>query len=433
MRETAIAAVQAWEALDSRGRPTVACAVTLRDRAEGRIVVPSGMSTGSHEAVELRDGDTRYGGQGVRRAVSNVMTVLGPAVVGLDAMDRSTVDAVLEQADGEPDLSALGANAVLAVSVAVTVAAANSNRTPLWRMLSTAGPPLLPLPMINILSGGAHAGRTIDIQDILAIPLGAGSFAEALEWAWSVRSQAERELRRRALPWYLVADEGGLAARLGSNERALALVSDSIAATGLRPGIDVAIGVDVAASQFHGPGGYRLACEGRALDAAGLIAEIVGWCDRYPIASVEDPLAEDDWTAWQLLHERLAGRCQVLGDDLFATQLDRLRRGVADSLANAVLIKPNQAGTITRAERVLREAQASGYATVVSARSGDTEDSWLADLAVGWRSGQIKVGSTTRAERTAKWNRLLEIESRSQGTAEYAGASMVAGRPREHR
>jgi enolase len=427
MSSSRIVEVHAWEALDSRGRPTVACAIRLRDGSQGRVIVPSGMSTGTHEAVELRDGDSRYGGQGVRQAVRNVMTVLGPAVTGLDAADRPAVDAVLERLDGERALSALGANAALAISLAVTVAGADSSGLPLWRTLSPSSSPLLPLPMVNILSGGAHAGGAIDIQDVLAIPVGAGSFAEAIEWTWAVRTQVQEELRQRGLVSHLVADEGGLAAYLGSDERAIALVCEGIVAAGLRPAADVAIGVDIAASQFHGPDGYRLSCEDRTLDETGLITEIVGWCDRYPIASIEDPLAEDDWSAWQVLSDHLRGRCQVLGDDLFATQSDRLRRGITDAIGNAVLIKLNQAGTVSRAERVVREAQAACYATVLSARSGDSEDSWLADLAVGWRAGQIKVGSVTRSERTAKWNRLLEIESRAQGTAEFAGAGALAG------
>lgn len=436
MTDTVISEVRAWEALDSRGRPTVGCAVVLADGAEGRVIVPSGMSTGSHEATEVRDRGTRYGGLGVRDAVRNVAAVLGPAVAGLDAADRPAVDEVLEQLDGDPALGRLGGNAALAVSLAVTVAAARSRRVPLWRMLSGDGPPLLPLPMINILSGGAHAGGpsagAVDIQDVLAIPVGAAGFAQAIEWCWPVRQQAETILRGRGLPAHLVADEGGLAAILRSNEEAIALVADAIAAAGLRPGDDVAIGVDVAANQFHGPDGYRLACEGRTLDPASLSAEVIRWCDRYPVVSVEDPLAEDDWPAWQQLSTELAGRCQVLGDDLFATQLDRLRRGIQAGVGNAVLVKPNQAGTVTRAERVLREAQAHGYATVVSARSGDTEDYWLADLAVGWRAGQIKVGSLTRSERTAKWNRLLEIESRCEGRARFAGPSIQLGRTRSN-
>ncbi len=425
---TQVADVFAWEALDSRGRPTVGCRVRLTGGAQGRAIVPSGASTGSHEATELRDGDGRFGGSGVRQAVSNVNRVLAPVVVGMDALERARIDAVMEELDGTADLGRLGANAVLALSLAVTVAGAEGLRRPLWQVLDGGEEPLLPLPMVNVVSGGAHAGGALDLQDVLVVPVGATSFAEAIEWAWRARSASAELLAARGGPAALVADEGGLAGSLTSNEAALALVTEGISRAGLAPGDQVALAVDIAANQVYDRGAYRLRVEDRCFSASEWLEELAGWCQRYPIVSLEDVLAEDDWVGWQDSGRLVGDGRQLLGDDLFATQLERLRRGVAEGIANAVLVKPNQAGTVTRAETVLRAAQTAGYATVVSARSGDTEDGWLADLAVGWRSGQIKVGSTTRSERTAKWNRLLEIEATAGERARFAGREALATR-----
>jgi enolase len=430
---TDIAGVVAWEALDSRGRPTVACRVHLTGGAVGRVVVPSGASTGSHEAVERRDGGARYGGWGVRGAVEAVATELGPAVVGLDATRQADVDARLEEVDGTPDLRRTGANAVLSVSLATALAGARALGVPVWTSLTgPAGagtePVLLPMPMVNIFSGGAHAARAIDIQDVLAVPVGADSFAYALELVERVRAATATLLEARGEGSGLVADEGGLAAALPTNEAALALVTDGIEAAGLTPGQDVALAVDLAASQFGTPDGtYRLRCEDRVLDRDGWLAEVQRWCERYPVVSLEDVLNEDDWDGWTRATQQLPAHCQLLGDDLFATHLDRVERGIACRAANAVLVKPNQAGTASRAQRVLRRAHQAGLATVVSARSGDTEDAWLADLSVGWRAGQIKVGSTTRSERTAKWNRLLELEHDLGGAATLAPRSVLGG------
>ncbi|HTT89270.1 MAG TPA: phosphopyruvate hydratase [Acidimicrobiales bacterium] len=423
---TEVAEVFAWEALDSRGRPTVGCRARLAGGAEGRAVVPSGASTGSHEAVELRDGGGRFGGWGARQAVSNLNQVLAPAVVGMDALDRAGIDALMEDLDGSAGLGRLGANAVLALSLAVTVAGAEGLRRPLWQVLDGGAQPLLPLPMVNVVSGGAHAGGALDVQDVLVVPVGAHSFAEAIEWAWRARTASAELLAARGGLVALVADEGGLGAGLASNEAALALVTDGIARAGLTPGEQVALAIDVAANQVYDGQSYQLRVEGRSFSSAEWLAELARWCGQYPIVSLEDVLAEDDWEGWQQTRGLVDGRRQLVGDDLFATQADRLRRGVAKGVANAVLVKPNQAGTVTRAEAVLRAAQRAGYATVVSARSGDTEDSWLADLAVGWRAGQIKVGSTTRSERTAKWNRLLEIEATAGGQARFAGREALA-------
>lgn len=424
-----ITSVEGFEALDSRGRPTVGCVVGLSSGDIGRIVVPSGASTGQYEAHELRDGGERYGGLGVQGAVASVNGPLATAVMGMPAANRRAVDQVLESCDGTKELSVLGANAVLAVSLAVTVADATEQHQPLWQRLSGADQPLLPMPMVNIFSGGAHASRAIDIQDVLVVPLGAESFAEAILWCDRVRSATATLLSARGVITSLVADEGGLAAALPSNEDALALVASGIAAAGLEPGVDAAIAVDIAANQLWSGSDYRLRVEDRNYAGDEWVNLLARWARDYPIVSMEDPLSDDDWACWATASPLLGRDAQLLGDDLFATNAERLRRGVASSVANAVLVKPNQAGSVSRAEDVVRLAQSVGYATVVSARSGDTEDAWLADLAVGWSAGQIKVGSTMRSERTAKWNRLLEIEALSHGASRFAGAG-VLGRGR---
>ena len=410
MTGAVITGVSAWEALDSRGRPTVGCVVALADGAQGRALAPSGASTGGHEARELRDGGARYGGDGVRRAVAHVGTLLTDAVVGLDARDTAAVDAALESVDADPLLGGVGANAVLAVSLAAALAGADAARMPLWRVLA-GGRPRLPMPMVNIISGGAHAGRALDLQDILAVPIGATSFAQALEWASRTRAGTAEVLRERGHTTALVADEGGLACALPDNETALAVVVDGIHRAGLVPGVEVGLAVDVAANQLWDGESYCLELEDERLGERAWLRRLAQWCDAYPIVSLEDALAEDEWHGWEAATSLLGDKRQILGDDLFATNSARLTRGLQTSVANAVLVKPNQAGTLTRARTVLEQAQAHGYSTVVSARSGDTEDYWLSDIAVGWSAGQIKVGSTMRSERTAKWNRLLEIEA----------------------
>lgn len=419
-----ISEITAWESLDSRGKPTVACRVRLAGGREGVASVPSGASTGRHEAHELRDGGARYGGNGVLQAVRNVQEELADVVIGRSAEDQHGLDEAMRDLDGSDGLARLGANAVLAVSVAASVAAAAGGGIPLYRAVSGGQAPLLPLPMVNIISGGAHAGRSIDVQDFLAVPLGARSFAQAIEWASRVREGTAAWLNERGHSTALVADEGGLSAALPSNRAALDAVVGGIQKAGLRPGDDIAIAIDVAATQLWTDNGYVLASEGRTLPAEEWIAELAQWCASYPIVSIEDPLGEDDWDGWALATERLPGR-QLLGDDLFVTNPKRLRRGVRHGIANAVLVKPNQIGTLSTALEVVQTAQAAGFATVLSARSGETEDSWLADLAVGWRTGQLKVGSTTRSERTAKWNRLLAIERELGTDAEYAGAAAL--------
>jgi enolase len=426
MTDTSIRSLLSWEALDSRGKPTVGCEVRLDCGATGRATVPSGASTGRHEARELRDGGARYGGQGVRRAVANVTGEIADGVRGLDATDQASLDSALRALDGTPDLRRLGANAVLAVSVASAIAGASARGIALHEAVIAGGAaPLLPLPMVNVISGGAHAGRSLDVQDFLAVPVGAASFGQAIEWAARVRAGAAQELTDRGLPVALVADEGGLGPLLTTNRTALDVLVAGIRRAGLRAGEDVGIAIDVAATQFQrADGRYVLAAEDRVLTAAELVAELADWCAAYPIVSIEDALGEDDWPGWQAATERLAGR-QLLGDDLFVTDPGRLERGISGGVANAVLVKPNQTGTLDTARSVVRRAHAAGYATVLSARSGETEDDWLADLAVGWRTGQIKVGSTTRSERTAKWNRLLRIEAELGEHVEYAGRSAL--------
>lgn len=420
--DTTIRTLDAWEALDSRGRPTVGCSVELANGARGRAIVPAGASTGGHEAVELRDGGERYAGQGVQLAVDSVRDVLKPLVLGMDASDQSGVDLRLEGADSDPLFGAVGSNAVLGVSLAVLQAGAHGSGRQLWQPADDADDALIPMPMVNMISGGAHAGGAIDIQDVLVIPIGASSFHQAMLWVARVRAACRELLVDHGNSGDLVADEGGLAADFGSNEAALDLVTRAIERAGLRIGEDVGLAIDLAANQFREGSGYRLRVEDRALSSDQLIDMVEGWCARYPILSLEDVLAEDEWTPWVEATRRLGCSRQLLGDDLFATHLGRLQRGIDSGVGNAVLVKPNQAGTVSRAKTVVDLAHQVGYNTVISARSGDTEDHWLADLAVGWRTRQIKVGSTHRSERTAKWNRLLEIESRAGSRAVFEGA-----------
>ncbi len=420
-----IEAVHAWEALDSRGTPTVGCVVRLADGSEGEATVPSGASTGTHEAHERRDGGDRYGGKGVMGAVGSLTGEIAHALGGLDAGDQAAVDETMRELDGTANLARLGANAVLAASVACALAHARSQGLPLWQALCPDRPPLLPLPMVNVISGGAHAGGIIDVQDFLVVPVGARSFAQAIEWASRVRAGTAAVLSDRGHDVSLVADEGGLAAPLPSNRAALDVLLEGIERSGLEPGAEAAIAVDVAATQLLVGGAYVLASEGRSLDAEELADELASWVDDYPIVSVEDAIGENDEAGWSYATGRLAAGIQLLGDDLFVTSPDRLRDGIRGGVANAVLVKPNQVGTLSDARRVVEIARAAGYATVLSARSGETEDSWLADLAVGWQTGQLKIGSTTRSERTAKWNRLLRIESET-ASATFAGRAALA-------
>ena len=403
-----IGEIDALEILDSRGNPTVMVQVELSDATMSSAKVPSGASTGSHEAIELRDGDrARYGGKGVRHAVENVRRLLGPALRGAGAEDQRALDHRMIELDGTPDKSQLGANAILGVSCAVARAVARSRKVPLWRYLAGDRRAVLPVPMVNILSGGLHAGQNFEFQDFLAIPLGFATFADALEAISAVHRAARVVLETRGYLLTGVADEGGWGPRLPTNETGLDVMVEAID----RAGHQMAIGVDVAASHFFDDGKYELRTEGRTLTPDEMIDLLTGWAARYPIVSIEDGLAEDDWPGWQRLTAALGARVQLIGDDLFATNPARLDRGIRERAANAVLVKMNQIGTLTETFEVIDRARAAGFRAVISARSGETEDDFLADLAVASGAGQIKVGSITRSERLAKYNRLLEIES----------------------
>jgi enolase len=404
--------VTAWEVLDSRGHPTVRCEVTTPG-GSGRFTVPSGASTGRFEAVERRDGGDRYGGLGVTGAVSEVEGRLAEVVTGRDVTDQVGIDRALERVDGTDRFLDVGANAALAVSGAALHAAAAVVGSPLYRYVaeSRGFEPSMPTPMVNVLSGGLHAEGGIEVQDFLAVPVRADSYADAVETAWEVRD-AVRSLIREAGHRPLVADEGGFAPPMDAVGEAFDHLVDGIERAGYRPGRDVSIAVDVAASHFYDADAetYRLESVGRSLDRDGMTSLVANWTDSYPVVSIEDPLAEDDWEGWARLADRIDADVQLLGDDLIVTNPDRLSRAMARDLATAVLVKPNQAGTITRAIDVVADAREGGVESVVSARSGETCDATIADLAVGLDAGQVKIGSLARSERLAKYNRLLEIE-----------------------
>jgi enolase len=429
MTPTAIRGLHARQILDSRGRPTVEVDAILDDGSFGRASVPSGASTGAAEAHELRDGDaTRHRGQGVLNAVANVDGEIDRAMHGVDAADQRRLDQRLRDLDGTPQLRRLGANAVLGVSLAACRAVSASRRQALYeRIADLAGErPVTPLPMTNLLSGGLHAGRGMDVQDFLVLPLRAASIDEAIRLLAHVRSAATDVLHTHGLPT-LLADEGGLGPGCESARGALQLVVESIERAGLEPGRDMAIAIDVAATTLQTPDGrYDLAREGRELDSDALIDMIDGWLRDFPVVSVEDGLAEDDWAGWARLTKRLGRTVQLVGDDLFATHRERVARGVREGIANAVLVKANQNGTLTGTLDVIAQAKAAGYATVVSARSGETEDAWLSDLAVGAAAGQIKIGSLRTSSTVAKYNQLLRIDEHAHPP--YAGASALAGR-----
>ncbi|MBI3281281.1 MAG: phosphopyruvate hydratase [Acidobacteria bacterium] len=408
--------LRALEILDSRGNPTLAVTIELSNGVAATAHVPSGASTGTHEALELRDGDrARYGGRGVRRAVGNVEGELSRALAGASLDDHRALDRRMIELDGTPGKSRLGANAILGVSCAAARALASCRGLPLWQSLSEAFPgerPTIPVPMVNILSGGLHAAGNIEFQDFLVIAHGFESLSQALEATVSVHRAARQMLDDRGFAVTGVADEGGWGPRLPRNETALEILTAAIARAGYQAGEHFSIAVDVAASHFHDAGRYRLRTEGRDLSASEMIDLLEHWCDRYPVRSIEDGLEEDDWQGWAELTRRLGARVQLVGDDLLATNPARLRTAIGRGAANAVLVKMNQIGTLSETFEVIELASASGYRPVISARSGETEDSFLADLAVASGAGQIKIGSLTRSERLAKYNRLLEIEAR---------------------
>jgi enolase len=414
MTATSIQRVRARQIFDSRGRPTVEADVELEGGLSGRAAVPSGASTGKHEAHELRDGDPHvYGGLGVLQAVRSVHNVIAPAVTGYDVRDQATLDSALRALDGTARLEVLGANAILAVSMAVCRAAAAIDHVPLYQhiaRLAGVEQPMVPMPMINILSGGAHARRGMDVQDFLVIPTGASCLDEALGMVAAVRAAAGRLLSEEGKS-LLLADEGGFSPGYETAQQALDSLVRAIEAAGLRPRDDVSIGMDIAATQLLTPqGDYALRREGRTLSTAGMVEQVVSWVEHFPIVSIEDALAEDDWEGWRMLTSHLGGRIQLLGDDLFCTNAERIRQGIETGVANAVLIKLNQIGTVSDTLAALNLARSAGYRTVVSARSGETEDSFIADLAVGSAAGQIKVGSLSSSERMAKYNQLVRIQ-----------------------
>lgn len=424
-----IARILARELLDSRGNPTVEVEIHCEGGARGRAIVPSGASTGRHEAVELRDGDpTRYGGKGVRRAVANIREQIAPRLLGLPATEQALIDRTLCALDGTPDKSRLGANAILGVSLACAHAAATARGLPLWRYLPTAEQPILPLPMINLISGGFHAGGNLDFQDFLLLPIGARSYSEALEMTVQAYRALSAALARHGFESVLVGDEGGFGPRLQTNEQAIELIMEAITAAGYTPGRTAAIAIDVAASHFYRNGHYHLtATAGTALSSEGMAELLRSWVDRYPILSIEDGMAEDDWDGWRTLTQSLGKRVQLIGDDLFVTNPERLRRGIDAGISNSILIKLNQIGTLTETLQVIELARSAGYRPVISARSGETEDSTIADLAVATGAGQIKIGSVARGERLAKYNQLLRIEEEMGEHARFAAWQPLLG------
>jgi enolase len=420
--------VHAREILDSRGNPTVEVDVYLDNGAWGRGMVPSGASTGKAEALELRDGDPkRYHGRGTGTAIENVMLVIAPAVRGMEAADQEALDARLCALDGTKNKGRLGANAILGVSLAVARAAAASSGLPLYRYLGGLEAVELPVPMINIASGGLHGGGNIDFQDFQVIPLRAERYSEALQDVVKIYQAMKDVLKARGVYSAGVADEGGYAPRLTSNEAGFEVMVEAFARAGFKSGKDAAIAVDVAASHFYQNGRYKLSTEHEEWSSRDLVERLAAWAERYPILSIEDGVAEDDEVGWKLLTERLGNRCQLIGDDNFVTNPHLLAEGIRKGIANAVLVKMNQIGTLSETLEVIRIAQRAGYRTVVSARSGETEDDSMSDLAVGTRAGQLKVGAITRSERLAKYNRLQRIEEELGSRAVYRGAEVFRG------
>jgi enolase len=432
---TSIELVDALEILDSRGNPTLEAVVVLDSGAVGRAAVPSGASTGAHEAVELRDGEERFGGKGVRKAVFNVLETIGPALIGQDAADQAAVDQLLIDLDGTPNKSRLGANATLAVSLACAHATAAAYGLPLYRYLGGALANTLPVPMFNILNGGKHALDSTDFQEFMVMPIGAPTYSEALRAGAEVFHALRDELHERGFATGQ-GDEGGFAPSLDSNQAAIDMVVKAIERAGYQPGEQVAIALDPAVSELvdldtpadsNGELTYRLAKEGRTLRTGELIDFWADWADRYPIVSLEDGLAEDDWAGWAALQQRLGGRMQLVGDDLLVTNSERVRRAIDEQACNAVLVKLNQIGTLTETLATIELARSHGWGAVISHRSGETEDTTIADLAVATGTGQLKSGAPSRSERVAKFNRLLRIEDELGESARFPGASALAG------
>jgi enolase len=413
------------EVIDSRGNPTVEVEVYLASGAEGRAIVPSGASTGQFEAVELRDGGARYAGKGVQGAVDHVNGEIREALLGFDAVDQRDVDRQMLDLDGTDNKARLGANAILGVSLAVAKAAADERGLSLYRYVGGTNAHVLPVPMLNVLNGGAHADNNVDFQEFMIMPIGAASFREALRWGVETYHVLKSVLHERGLST-AIGDEGGFAPDLGSNEEALALLVEAIEKAGLTPGDDVALAMDVASTEFFAGGRYRLAAEGRELAPSGMVGFLAELCGRYPIVSIEDGCAEEDWDGWAELTKTLGDRVQLVGDDLFVTNVDRLQRGIDAGVANSILVKVNQIGTLTETLDAVALAARSAYTSVMSHRSGETEDTTIADLAVATNCGQIKTGAPARSDRVAKYNQLLRIEDELDEQAAFRGRAALA-------
>ncbi len=423
---TKIAAVRAREILDSRGNPTVEADVSLAGGGFGRAAVPSGASTGEHEALELRDGDkSRYLGKGVRKAVENVNARIAPKVKGRDAADQAGLDRFLCELDGTPTKSKLGANAILAVSMAAARAAAAAKGVPLYKHLARDGGETLPVPMMNILNGGAHADNRVDLQEFMVMPVGAASFCEALRMGAEVFHHLKSALKKRGYST-AVGDEGGFAPNLQSNDEGVEVILEAIAAAGYQPGEQIAIALDPAASEFFDNGKYVFKKSDNSVHSADdMVKFYADWVRQYPIVSIEDGLAEDDWAGWKVLTKELGGKVQLVGDDLFVTNTTRLKRGIEEKIANSILIKLNQIGTVTETIEAIEMARAAGYTSIVSHRSGETEDTFIADFAVALGTGQIKTGSASRTDRVAKYNQLLRIEEELGAAARFPGRAAL--------
>ncbi|MGQ9753380.1 MAG: phosphopyruvate hydratase [Thermaceae bacterium] len=417
---TAIVGVRAREVLDSRGNPTLEAEVELEGGAIGRAMVPSGASTGTHEALELRDGGSRYLGKGVRRAVESVNERIAPELIGMDALDQEAVDRAMLELDGTPNKANLGANAILGVSLATARAAASALGLPLYRYLGGIQGVVLPVPLMNVLNGGKHADNRVDFQEFMLVPAGAPSFGEAFRMGVEVFHTLKGVLKAKGYSTN-VGDEGGFAPDLRSNEEAVELLLNAIEKAGYAPGKEVSLALDVAATELYREGQYHLEGEGRTLSREEMVDLLESWVEKYPILSVEDGLAEDDWEGWTLLTKRLGDRVQLVGDDLFVTSPSRLQEGIRRRVANAILVKVNQIGMLSETLEAIRLAQRSGYRAVISHRSGETEDSFIADLAVAVNAGQIKTGSASRSDRLAKYNQLLRIEEHLGASARFLG------------
>ena len=414
------------EVLDSRGNPTVEVEVVLESGAQGRAIVPSGASTGQFEAVELRDGGNRYAGKGVLEAVGHVNGEIADVIEGLDAFEQRAIDRLLCDLDGTDNKARLGANALLGVSLAIAKAAAAELELPLYRYVGGTNAHVLPVPMMNVLNGGAHADNNVDLQEFMIMPVGAPSFSEALRWGTQTYHVLKQVLHERGLST-AIGDEGGFAPNLASNEEALQVLLVAIERAGFTPGTDIALALDVASTEFFRDGAYHLDGEGKKLSPNDMADLLAGWCDKYPIVSIEDGMSEEDWDGWKMLSDRLASRVQLVGDDLVVTNTERLGRGIKAGIANSILVKVNQIGTLTETLEAVELAHRSGYTAVMSHRSGETEDATIADLAVATNCGQIKTGAPARSDRVAKYNQLLRIEEDLAEAAAFRGASALAG------